>query len=95
MSFKKLGAVLAYWRSTHEGKPANGGSGTIAKVGLIEEIKGPLEICTAKALHGTLNPPKWKGEKIWIVALYPPFVIQDDKIGSLKREFIAECNFKL
>ena len=92
---KKSGAILAYWRSTKDGEPANGGSGTKAKVGLIEEIPGPIKICTKNALHGTLNPPKWKGEKIWIVALYPPVVWQDDKCASLKREFICEAGFTL
>ena len=86
------GAKLAYWRSTKDGKPANGGCGTVARVGLIEEIPGPLAICTAHALHGTLCPPKWNGERIWIVALHQPFQEQDDKIGSLKREFLAEIS---
>ena len=94
-ALKKIGVVLAYWRSTANDEPANGGSGTKAKVGLIEEIQGPLKICTKQALHGTLNPPKWKGEKIWIVALYPPVVWQEDKCASLKREFICEAGFTL
>ena len=84
------GTILAYWCSTKKGTPANGGNGTKAKVGLVEEIKGPLKICTSRALHGTLHPPKWKGDRLWVVAMYPPFQFEDDKIGSLKREFIAE-----
>src|SRR3990167_1024973 len=89
----KAGAILAYWLSNADGTPANGGSGTKARVGLVEEISGPLKICTKNALHGTLKPPKWSGERVWIVALYPPFQFQEDKIASLRREFIASCNF--
>jgi hypothetical protein len=92
---RKAKVIFAYWRSTENGEPANGGKGTKAKVGLVEEIKGPLKICTANALHGTLNPPKWQGSKIWVVALYPPYVQQEDKIGSLKREIVCEAGFKL
>jgi hypothetical protein len=92
---RKAKVIFAYWRSTENGEPANGGKGTKAKVGLVEEIKGPLQICTANALHGTLNPPKWRGSKIWVVALYPPYVQQEDKIGSLKREIVCEAGFKL
>src|SRR3990167_9226911 len=58
----KAGAILAYWLSNADGTPANGGSGTKARVGLVEEISGPLKICTKNALHGTLKPPKWSGE---------------------------------
>src|SRR3990167_3161333 len=74
----KAGAILAYWLSNADGTPANGGSGTKARVGLVEEISGPLKICTKNALHGTLKPPKWSGERVWIVALYPPFQFQED-----------------
>jgi hypothetical protein len=87
--------ILAYWRSTIDGRPANGGGGTKAVVGLVEEIDGPLNICTKKALHGTLNPPKWMGEKIWIVALYQPVQVDGDKIASLKRKIISEAGFQL
>src|SRR3990167_3515863 len=40
----KAGAILAYWLSNADGTPANGGSGTKARVGLVEEISGPLKI---------------------------------------------------
>ena len=85
------GALLCYWRSTKDGNPANGGAGTKARPGLVEEIQGPLELCTKNALHGTLLPEKWKGDRMWIVALYPPYVEQEDKAGSLKREIICEA----
>src|SRR3990167_8727136 len=40
----KGGAILAFWLSNADGTPANGGSGTKARVGLVEEISGPLKI---------------------------------------------------
>ena len=87
---RSAGATLAFWRSDANGCPANGGSGTKAHVGLVEAIAGPLELCTPRALHATMTPNKWKGERLWIVALYPPIAVDDDKCGSLKREFLAE-----
>ena len=85
------GAVLAFWRSAKDGKPANGGEGAERTIGMVEEISGPLKPCSKNALHATLNPSKWKGERLWIVALYPPVEIVDqDKMASLKREILAE-----
>ena len=92
---EKAGAILAYWRSHADGTPANGGGGTKARVGLVEEISGPLAICTKNALHGTLDPPKWRGDRLWIIALYPPWQFQGDKVASLKREFIADASCPL
>lgn len=69
----------------------------MAKVGLTETIDGPLEICTAKGLHGTIDPTKWKGERWWIVALHEPVQKQEDKIASLKRTFLVDlgkCPFE-
>jgi hypothetical protein len=58
---------------------------------MIEEEKGPLVACQAGALHATMNPSKWKGERLWVVALYPPIeTVDEDKFASLKREIIAE-----
>ena len=39
---------------------------------------------------GSLKGTKWKGEKLWLVLLYPPVVEQEDKLGSLKREILME-----
>ena len=94
-SLEDQGVLFAYWRSNKDGTPSNGGSGTKAVPGLVEEIKGPLKICTKDALHGTYLPAKWKGDKIWIVALYPPFQFEEDKVASLKREIICEAKFTL
>ena len=83
-------AIIAYWCSDQHGRPANGGSGTIARVGLIEEIPGPLAICTKKALHGTHLPHKWMGCRVWMIALHGEVQTDGDKFGSLKREFLGE-----
>ena len=42
------------------------------------------------ALHATWNPEKWKGDRLWIVALYGDIAIGDDKLGARKREIVAE-----
>jgi hypothetical protein len=82
--------TIAYWCSDAHGRPANGGKGTTAKVGLIEEIEGPLEICSKKALHATHSPHVWQGSRVWMVALFGPVQQDRDKFGSLKREFLGE-----
>lgn len=87
----KAGATLAFWKANADGTPANGGSGTVAQPGLIEEVTGPLELCGRHALHGTFRPDKWNGDKVWIVALYPPIATAEDKMGSLKREILGEA----
>ena len=88
---ERSGAKIVYWRSAADGTPANGGSGTPVAPGDIQKIDGPLELCTARALHGTLIPPKWKGERWWIVALKGEVVGDDEKYGALEREIIGEC----
>jgi hypothetical protein len=57
---------------------------------MVEEIKGPLEVCTPNALHATLSPWKWKGERCFVVALIGEVQEQEDKMGALKREILAE-----
>ena len=60
-------------------------------IGMVEEETGPLNPCKAGALHATMNPTKWKGERLWVVALYPPVeTVDDDKFASKKREILAE-----
>jgi hypothetical protein len=88
--FEAPGVCVAFWRCTKDNQPANGGSGTIAKEGLIEEIEGPLAICTQRGLHGTLDPTMWKGEKWWIVQLHEPVQQEKDKRASLKRTFVRD-----
>jgi len=82
---------IAFWKSDKDGLPSNGGHETDnARPGLVRTISGPLEICTRRALHGTLSPDKWKGERLWIVALRGEIQGQDDKVGALEREIICE-----
>jgi len=88
---RRNGAVIALWKSTGEGKPANGGS--LAKpvaVGDVHEGKGPLRLCTDGTLHATFDMGKWKGDRWWVVAMYGEIAVQSDKIGALKREILAE-----
>jgi hypothetical protein len=85
------GATIAIWCSAKDGTPANGGSGTKAAPGLREKIAGPLKICTKNALHATMRPEKWKGDRFWIVALYGEIQRQDDKLGALERVIICEA----
>ncbi|MCB2106385.1 MAG: hypothetical protein KDE14_01735, partial [Rhodobacteraceae bacterium] len=85
------GVVIAFWRSNANGRACNGGNNKPVSAGTIEEIKGPLEICTEQALHATFIPPKWKGKRWWIVALHGEVQSLSDKVGALKREVIGEC----
>jgi hypothetical protein len=88
---KDGGATIAYWRSDPNGKPCHGGrSQEVARAGLLQEIAGPLEICSARALHATLDPMKWDGARLWIVALLGEVQRQEDKLGALRREIVGE-----
>ena len=89
--FSQPNVVVAFWRSDENGRPSNGGSrSSQAFVGKTECVDGPLRLCSENALHGTMDPAKWKGERWWIVALHEPVQKQDDKIGSLKRTILAD-----
>jgi hypothetical protein len=88
---------FGYWRSDKKGRPSNhdhdskcGPNCTPVSAGVVQEIPGPLEICTRRALHATLNPEKWQGERLWLVALFGEVQTSDDKLGALKREILAE-----
>ena len=85
------GAKVCYWRSTAGGRPCNGGSGPPVSVGTVTLIPGPLELCGSGALHATLIPPKWKGERVWIVALIGEVIGDDEKYGALEREILGEA----
>jgi hypothetical protein len=84
------GAKIGLWLSDNDGRPCNGGSGTVARVGLVEEIPGPLQLCGPGALHATLAPHRWKGQRMWVVALHGEVIEQEGKMGALRREFVAE-----
>ena len=88
---KKTGATIAYWRSDASGRACNGGSNNPVSVGAIEKSAGPLVLCQNGVLHATLMPPKWKGERWWVVALLGNVVGDEDKFGALEREVLGEC----
>ena len=96
---KSRGATaIGYWRSNADGLPANynGKHGLKpAAPGDMQEVAGPLEVASSRALHATLDPQKWKGERLWIVALYGDVVQGEDKMGALKREILAELPCRL
>ena len=84
-------AFLALWKSSKDGNPSNGGhSGEAARPGLVQKISGPLQLCGSGALHATLHPEKWKGDRLWIVALHGEVAFADHKMGALEREIICE-----
>ena len=87
----KAGATIAYWRSDSAGKACNGGRNKPVAPGTVETIPGPLSLCGPGALHATLIPPKWSGERWWIVALIGEVIGDDEKLGALTREVIGEC----
>jgi hypothetical protein len=87
----KAKAKIAYWRSDASGCPANGGRAEPVKAGDIQQVSGPLNLCQAGTLHATLIPPKWKGERWWIVALKGEVIGDDEKYGALEREILGEC----
>jgi hypothetical protein len=91
-ALKEAGASIAYWRSTSAGLPSNGGGKIEAAApGVIHTAPGPLNLCNAVTLHATLLPPKWKGERWWIVALIGEVVGDEEKYGCLTREIIGEA----
>lgn len=83
--------TLALWNSDSQGGPTNGGTGRfVATPGLIQEVTGPLLLCSRNALHATLDPSAWKGERVWIVALHGSVEGDHNKLGALKREILRE-----
>jgi hypothetical protein len=61
-----------------------------ARSGLLQEVAGPLRLCSANALHATLTPQSWSGERWWVVALLGPVEKQKDKMGALRRLIVEE-----
>jgi hypothetical protein len=89
---KITGAKIAIWRSKSNGLPANGGGKIEAAApGVIHTAPGPLNLCNAGTLHATLIPPKWSGDRWWVVALKGEVIGDDEKYGCLEREIIGEC----
>jgi hypothetical protein len=93
----KIGATIAYWNSDRHGRPANHDMDPIAarewtaRPGLVQTVKGPLMPCSGQALHATFEPHRWKGERVWVVALVGTVATHGgNKVCSLRREVIGE-----
>jgi len=89
----RSGAEIAYVVTDRHGRPANGGPSNRewqVRAGLVQKIDGPLKICTKNALHGTLQPHRWKGERVWLAGFVGELQREEDKIGCLHREIIGE-----
>ena len=86
--------VIAFWNSDQFGMPANGGTtdGWRARPGLVQVIDAVRPVlCGAGAFHATTDHPhRWAGSRVWIVAMHGKVAREDDKIGSLRREFVGE-----
>jgi len=91
-ALRAAGAKIAFWRSDTKGHSANGGKRLEpAAPGVVHTETGPLNLCKSGTLHATLIPPKWQGERWWVVALIGEVKGNDEKYGALKREIIGEC----
>jgi uncharacterized protein YjbI with pentapeptide repeats len=89
------GATIAFTLTGPDGEPCNGGESSqdqYARPGLVQESDGPLRLCEYGVFHATLEPHKWNGSRVWIVALYGEVKCEANtyKLGALKREFIGE-----
>jgi hypothetical protein len=82
---------VAFWWSDGNGMPSNGGSSSEpARPGLIQRETGYLQICQPGALHATIQPEKWKGSRLWLVALSGEIQYQGDKLAAKTREILCE-----
>ena len=98
------GVALAYWRSNSDLTSANGGDGgrvmTMRAIGQVEVESGyqmdgtPPPLCVSGTLHASMRPQDWRGERLWVVGLYPPVTVgtgdHEGKFGSRKRVLLAE-----
>ena len=82
---------IGYYCSDAWGRASNGGDQTErVHAGLVQRIDGPLEICTPRGLHATREPHRWRGVRVWVVALLGPHQEEDDKAAALVREIVGE-----
>ena len=91
------GATIAYLcvdafdrPANHEMDPEKHRAWTV-RPGLVQEVEGPLELCSARALHATLVPHRWRGSRVWLVGLVGEVRedTNDQKLGALRREIIG------
>ena len=87
----KSNDTVAFVLTDQHGRPSNGGSGTTCKAGAVHKETGKLEgLCCQGVLHGTLEPKKWHGCRVWIAVFKAPVIKETDKLGSKRREIIGE-----
>ena len=51
---------------------------------------GPLRLCGPRALHASLRPSAWSGERWWVVGLLGDITRDGDKAGALRRLIVEE-----
>ena len=86
-------SAIAFWRSDKNGFPSNGGeSNEAAAPGVIHKTSGPLSLCHSGTLHATMKPEEWKGERLWVVALFGEIKCEEGKFGALEREIVGEID---
>ena len=90
------GARIAYWCSDEHGRPTNHRCVDFpeASPGFVFEVEGQLNPCSERALHATFEPHRWKGCRIWVVALWGEVKEEDRKLCALKREIIDEIKLE-
>ena len=83
---------LGWWRSGTDGQSANGGRTMAdpARPGLIQEVPGPLRLCSQHALHASWVPSQWDGERWWVVGLLGETRTDGSKAGALRRLIVEE-----
>jgi hypothetical protein len=79
------GATLAYWCSDQFGQASNGGTKDFrVSPGLVQTLeRKATQLCDAGALHATLQPHRWRGCRVWIVALSGDVQHESDKLGAV------------
>lgn len=94
---QKAGAVFAYYLTDSYGRPSNRNIDNLldrkkwtVKPGIVQKVNGPLVECSANALHATLEPHQWIGNRVWVVAFLGEVKRLDNKIAGLHREIIGE-----
>ncbi len=84
--------TLGWWRSDASGQPVNGGRAMTqpARAGLVQEVPGPLRLCSPHALHASGDPSQWVGDRWWVVGLLGEVRADGAKAGALRRLIIEE-----
>lgn len=90
-------ARLTYWCSSDDGTPTNGGDLDSVEPGDVHKIddNDELAVCPdpergEAGLHGTDNPHRWQGDRVWIVALIGEVMRGVYKMAARRREIVCE-----